>query len=95
MEESTAVKVFIPSALHSYTSGRDLVTLQGDTVERVLEGLISQFPILRRHLFDDAGHLRQFVNIYVNDQDIRYLKRGETRLKDGDEVRIIPAVAGG
>ena len=90
-----AVKVFIPSALRSYTSGRDMVTLQGDTVEQILEGLTDQFPILRRHLFDDAGQLRQFVNIYVNDQDIRYLKRGKTLVEGGDEIRIIPAVAGG
>ncbi len=90
-----AVKAFIPSALRSYTGGRDMVTLQGDTVDGVLANLISQFPVLRRHLFDDAGQLRRFVNIYVNDQDVRYLKQGETPVQDRDELHIIPAVAGG
>lgn len=90
-----AVKVLIPTPLRPYTEGNAAVTLDGSTVAEILASLTSQFPHLKTHLFDDLGELRSFVNIYINEEDIRYLQRGDTKVQDGDEIRIVPAVAGG
>src|SRR5947209_4295036 len=88
-------KIFIPTALRQYAGNTDAVTLQGSTVKEVLTGLTEQFPELKKHLYSEAGKLRSFVNIYVNDEDIRYAKQEETTVKENDEISIIPSIAGG
>ena len=87
--------VFIPTALRQYADGQDAVEIDGTNVGALLDGLGAAFPKLKPHLFGDDGALRNFVNVYVNDEDIRYRKDAETAVSDGDEVSIVPAVAGG
>jgi sulfur-carrier protein adenylyltransferase/sulfurtransferase len=88
-------KVLIPTPLRPYTGQQDAVEVEGGTVGEALESLTSAFADLRRHLYSDDGRLRSFVNVYVNDDDIRYLQREETALKTGDVISIVPSVAGG
>src|SRR5450755_4542157 len=88
-------KILIPTPLRQYTGKQDTVELAGATVGEVLHSLTSQFGDLRRHLYNDEGKLRSFVNVYVNDDDIRYLDKEATQLKDGDTVSIVPSIAGG
>lgn len=90
-----AVKVQIPTPLRPFTDKLDTVELDGATVGELLAGLTTKFSGLRKHLFADDGKLRSFVNVYVNDEDIRYLQKDQTPLKPGDTVSIIPSVAGG
>ncbi len=87
--------VHIPTPLRAFTDKRDTVEVDGATVGDALAGLIAQFPELQRHLYNEQGKLRHFVNIYVNDDDIRYLEKEATALKAGDSLSIIPSVAGG
>ena len=89
------VKVMIPTPLRAYAGKQESVQLQAGTVGEALSALTSQFADLKKHLFTDDGRLRSFVNVYVNDEDIRFLKNQATPLKDGDEISIIPAIAGG
>src|SRR5579862_6010651 len=88
-------KILIPTPLRQYTAKQDSVQLHGATVGEVLQSLTSQYGDLRRHLYSDEGKLRSFVNVYVNDDDIRYLNKEATPLKDGDTVSIVPSIAGG
>jgi molybdopterin/thiamine biosynthesis adenylyltransferase/rhodanese-related sulfurtransferase/molybdopterin converting factor small subunit len=88
-------RVMIPTPLRPYTQQRDAVEAEGETVGAVLSSLTSQYEELRRHLYGDDGKLRHFVNVYVNDDDIRYLQRDATRLNPGDVISIVPSVAGG
>src|ERR1700747_293961 len=88
-------KVLIPTPLRQYAGKQDSVQLPGATVADVLQSLTSQYAELRRHLYSDEGKLRSFVNVYVNDDDIRYLNKEATPLKDGDTVSIVPSIAGG
>src|SRR6266436_5070700 len=88
-------KVLIPTPLRQYAGKQDSVELAGATVGEVLHSLTSQYADLRRHLYSDLGKLRSFVNVYVNDDDIRYLEKDATPLKDGDVVSIVPSIAGG
>jgi len=90
-----AVKVNIPSPLLTLTQNKSEVTVDGGNVKEVLETLDRQFPGLRERLFDESGTLRRFVNVYINQEDIRFLEGENTAVKDGDEVSIIPAIAGG
>jgi sulfur-carrier protein adenylyltransferase/sulfurtransferase len=90
-----ATTVLIPTPLRPYTGQQSSVQLDGGTVGELLRNLTSQFGELRRHLFADGGQLRSFVNVYLNDDDIRYLKKEETPVRDGDVVSIVPSVAGG
>jgi adenylyltransferase/sulfurtransferase len=90
-----AHRVLIPTPLRPYTGQQDAVEIDGGTVGEVLAGLTSRFGDLRRHLYADDGRLRHFVNVYVNDDDIRYLDKEATVLKTGDVVSIVPSVAGG
>ena len=69
--------------------------MKGSTVGEALDSLVSQHPDLRRHLYTDDGKLRAFVNIYVNDEDVRYLQKEATAVKDGDNISIVPSIAGG
>jgi sulfur-carrier protein adenylyltransferase/sulfurtransferase len=88
-------KVLIPTPLRQYAGKQDSVDLAGKTVSEVLQSLTSQYADLRRHLYNDEGKLRSFVNVYVNDDDIRYLEKEATPLKDSDVVSIVPSIAGG
>jgi len=90
-----AVKVMIPTPLRSYAGKRDHVEVAAKTVGEALSSLIAEHGDLRRHLYQDDGRLRSFVNVYVNDDDIRYLQKEATPLHDGDTVSIVPSIAGG
>jgi sulfur-carrier protein adenylyltransferase/sulfurtransferase len=88
-------KILIPTPLRQYVDKRDSVELSGGTVGEVLAALTSQYADLKRHLYNDEGRLRSFVNVYVNDEDIRYLSKDSTPVKDGDTISIVPSIAGG
>ncbi|MCA1583767.1 MAG: molybdopterin-synthase adenylyltransferase MoeB [Acidobacteria bacterium] len=90
-----AVKIHIPTPLRAFTDKLESVEVDGATVGELLAGLTSRFSGLRPHLFTEDGKLRSFVNVYVNDDDIRYLQKDRTPVKSGDTVSIIPSVAGG
>lgn len=90
-----SVKIRIPAPLRAVTEGDAEVSLGGESVAQVLSALEERYPGIRPRLRDDEGALRRFVNLYVNGEDIRFLQGLETGLKAGDEVSIIPAVAGG
>jgi molybdopterin/thiamine biosynthesis adenylyltransferase/rhodanese-related sulfurtransferase/molybdopterin converting factor small subunit len=90
-----ANRVLIPTPLRPYTGQREAVEADGRTVGEVLRNLTTRYADLQRHLYADNGNLRSFVNIYVNDEDIRYLSREDTALHDGDVISIVPSVAGG
>ena len=88
-------KVLIPTPLRQSAGGKDSVELDGKTVGELLSNLTSQYGDLKKHLYNDAGRLRNFVNIYLNDEDIRYLQKEETPVSDGDVISIVPSIAGG
>jgi adenylyltransferase/sulfurtransferase len=90
-----SVKVIIPTPLRQYAGKRDHIQVAAKTVSEALDALIAQHADLRRHLFQDDGRLRSFVNVYVNDDDIRYLQKEGTPLRDGDTISIVPSIAGG
>jgi len=90
-----AVKVVIPTPLRPYAGKQESVELQAGTVAEALVALTTRFSELKKHLYADDGRLRSFVNIYVNDEDIRYLQKEKTSLREGDTVSIVPSIAGG
>ena len=96
-EEETRdmTRILIPTPLRAYTDRQDAVEAAGGTIAEALADLTTRFADLRQHLFTPEGRLRSFVNVYVNDEDIRYLQKEATPLKPGDVVSIIPSVAGG
>jgi sulfur-carrier protein len=90
------MKIHIPTPLRSYTGGEQTVSVPGATVGEALEQLTGAHPELRQHLYTGEGKLRSFVNIYLNDDDIRYLPQKEsTPAAENDELTIIPSIAGG
>ena len=90
-----SIEVRVPTILRSYTSGQKVVTGAGDTVSDLLSDLDTQFPGLRARLVTEDGGLHKFVNVYVNDEDVRFLGALDAKLNDGDTVTVLPAVAGG
>ena len=90
-----AVKVIIPTPLRPYAGRRDSAEFNASTVGEALGRLTTEYADLRKHLFTEDGKLRSFVNVYVNDEDIRYLAKENTPTKDGDTISIIPSIAGG
>jgi sulfur-carrier protein adenylyltransferase/sulfurtransferase len=90
-----AHRILIPTPLRPFAGKQDVVEVEGTTVGDALKGLVGQYGDLRRHLYNEDGRLRSFVNIYVNDEDIRHLDREQTALKAGDTISIVPSVAGG
>jgi adenylyltransferase/sulfurtransferase len=88
-------KILIPTPLRQYAGKQDSVELAGSTVGELLGALTSQHTELRRHLYNDEGKLRSFVNVYLNDEDIRYMQKEATPVNDGDVVSIVPSIAGG
>ncbi len=91
----STISVRLPTVLRPQANGQSAVTVSADTVGDVIGALISDFPGLQSNLLDDDGKVRKFVNVYVNDEDIRFLDKLETTVAEGDEVAIVPAVAGG
>jgi molybdopterin converting factor small subunit len=88
-------KIHIPTPLRQYVGKQSTVDVKGSTVGEVMNDLLAQHPDLRRHLYADDGKLRAFVNLYVNDEDIRYLQKEATAVKEGDNISIVPSIAGG
>ena len=88
-------KIHIPTPLRQYAGKQPAVDVSGSTVGEALSGLVSQHPELRRHLYTDEGKLRAFVNVYLNDEDVRYLQKDATAVADGDNISIVPSIAGG
>src|SRR5215212_6212369 len=88
-------KILIPTPLRPYTDKQDAVDASGATVGELLSDLTTKHAGLKAHLYNDQGKLRSFVNIYVNDEDIRYLEKESTAVKADDTISIIPSVAGG
>src|SRR5215470_398886 len=90
-----AIEVRVPTILRQHTGGQKAVTGTGDTIAELLTDLDTRFPGLRARLVTDEGALHRFVNVYVNDEDVRFLGALDAKLADGDTVTILPAVAGG
>lgn len=89
------VKVRIPTPLQKLTSNQGEVLAKGTNLKEILGDLERQFPGMKERLYDDKGSLRRFINFYVNNEDVRFLKGESTPVKEGDEVSVIPAIAGG
>ena len=89
------VKVRIPAPLQKVTQNKQEVTAEAKDIKELIADLEKQFPGIKERLLDENGKIRRFINFYVNDEDIRFLKQDETALVDGAEVSIIPAIAGG
>jgi sulfur-carrier protein len=89
------VQVRLPTVLRPQAGGNATVAVEGSTIGEVLGTLVEQYPGLSGQVLNDDGSLHRFVNVYVNDDDVRYLSALDTAVKDGDEVTILPAVAGG
>jgi len=90
-----AVKVIIPTPLRAYAGKQESVEVEASTVGQALGALTTKHADLKKHLFSDDGKLRSFVNVYVNDEDIRYLQKDQTAVKAGDTISIVPSIAGG
>lgn len=89
------IQVRIPTPLRKLTEDQELVDVEAASVGAAIDELQSRFPGIQERLLDESGEVRRFVNVYVNEEDIRFLQNKETPLKDGDEISIIPAIAGG
>ena len=90
-----AIQVRIPTPLRKLTGGAESVAASGATIAAVVQDLETRHPGLKERICDDAGKVRRFVNVYVNGDDIRFLDNLQTAVKDGDEISIVPAIAGG
>lgn len=88
-------KVLIPTPLRQYAGGQKEVDISGATVGEILTSLTSEFGDLRKHLYTDEGKLRSFVNVYLNDEDVRYLDKDRTSAAQSDTLSIVPSIAGG
>lgn len=88
-------KVRIPTPLRKLTDNQELVEVTASNVAGAIADLQSRFPGIRERLLDETGAVRRFVNVYVNEEDIRFLQNQDTPVKDGDEISIVPAIAGG
>ncbi len=87
--------VTIPTPLRSYAGGQKTISVDGSTVGEALNALTTKYPNLRQHLYSEDGKLRSFVNVYLNDEDVRYLQYVDTPLRESDKISIVPSVAGG
>ena len=88
-------KVRIPAPLRKLTNDQAVVEVQGNNIQELLAGLEKNYPGLKDRICDESGKVRRFVNVYLNEEDIRFLEQENTKLKDGDEISIVPAIAGG
>ena len=90
-----AATVRVPTPLQKFTNNQAEVKAEGGSIKDVLADLESQFPGIKERLYDEQGKLRRFINFYVNNEDIRFLQGEDTPVKDGDEISVVPAIAGG
>ena len=90
-----AVEVRLPNILRPHAGGQATVSADGSTIGEVLKALVAEYPGMAGQLVTEAGEMHKFVNVYVNDDDVRYLDKLDTKVTDGDTVSILPAVAGG
>ena len=90
-----SVRVRVPTPLRKYTQGADEVSAQGVNVKAIVEDLEKHYPGIKERICDESGKVRRFVNVYVNGDDIRFLQNLDTALKEGDNIAIVPAIAGG
>lgn len=90
-----SVKVIIPNVLQKITKNQNEVEINAQSIKEMIDELENLFPGIKERICDENGNLRRFINIFVNGEDIRFLEMEKTKLKDGDEVSIIPAIAGG
>lgn len=90
-----AVTVRVPTPLRSFTNGDEEVAVNGNTIQEVVDNLEANHSGIKERLCGDDGKIRRFLNVYVNDEDIRFLQNQKTPVKDGDTVSIVPAIAGG
>ncbi len=90
-----SVKVLIPTPLRKLTADEETVQAEADSIATLMQALDAKHPGIGGRLLDDQGNLRRFVNLYVNGEDVRFLQGKDTPLKEGDEVSIVPAIAGG
>jgi len=90
-----AVKVIIPTPLRQYAGKQESIELQAGSVGEALNSLVSTYAELKKHLYADDGRLRSFVNVYLNDEDIRFLQKEKTQVNEGDTISIVPSIAGG
>ncbi len=88
-------KILIPTPLRQFVDKKDTVEVTGSTVGEALNALTAAHPDLKKQIYNDEGKLRSFVNIYLNDEDIRYIKKEATPISDGDTISIVPSIAGG
>lgn len=88
-------KIHIPTPLRQYVGKQSVVEVSATTVAEAMLALVALHPDLQKHLYTDKGALRSFVNIYVNDEDVRHLQKEATALSDGDTISIVPSIAGG
>ena len=88
-------RILIPTPLRQFAEKQDNVEVAGATVGEALAALVTRFPDLKKNLFNDEGKLRSFVNVYLNDEDIRYIGKDASPTKDGDTISIVPSIAGG
>ncbi|MDE0846003.1 MAG: molybdopterin synthase sulfur carrier subunit [Candidatus Poriferisodalaceae bacterium] len=90
-----SISVRLPTVLRPHANGEARLDVDGGTVGEIIDGIVRKFPGMATNLLDQDGSLHRFVNVYVNDEDVRYLEKMETAVVDGDELSILPAVAGG
>jgi molybdopterin synthase sulfur carrier subunit len=90
-----SVRVRVPTPLRKFTQGADEVNAQGTTIKTLVEDLEKNFPGIKERICDETGKIRRFVNVYLNGDDIRFLQNLETAVKEGDNISIVPAIAGG
>lgn len=90
-----SLTVSIPTPLRRYTDGAGVIEVSGTSVASALDSLLEKYPVLKKQLYTDDGRLRSFVNVYLNDEDIRYLEKADTPVKSGDTISIVPSIAGG
>ena len=88
-------KILIPTPLRQFVDKKDTVEVTGSTVGEALNALTAAHPDLKKQIYNDEGKMRSFVNVYLNEEDIRYIKKEATPLSDGDTISIVPSIAGG
>ena len=95
MSKTKEIRILIPTPLRTFTENQKVVSARGESIDNALRDLIRQHPKLKTHLYDEKGSLRNFINVYLNNEDIRYLEKDKVLLKDGDSITIVPSIAGG
>ncbi len=90
-----SARVRVPTSLRKFTQGADEVDAQGETIKDLVDNLEQNYPGIKERICDDTGKVRRFVNVYVNGDDIRFLQNLETAVSNGDNISIVPAIAGG